>query len=134
MGKNQNDFFTADISYYIPRPYEFEIVSELTWFWSNISELIFCFYFAWKYKIKHQCRNLLFNKAARCRPAPLLKRHCNIFIFLWILKGIVFHIKCSYSFSIFLTHFIPMVSFYTPWKHKKTYGLLMFPGYIERDL
>ena len=33
----------------------------------------------------------------------------------------------------YLTHFMPQVSFYTPWKHQKTKGFLMFPGVIERD-
>ena len=28
---------------------------------------------------------------------------------------------------------MPMASFYTPWKHKKTFGFLMFLGGIERD-
>ena len=32
-----------------------------------------------------------------------------------------------------LTDFMPMVSFYTPWKHQKTSGFLMFSGAIERD-
>ena len=31
-----------------------------------------------------------------------------------------------------LIQFIPPVSFYNPWKHKKTSGFLMFPGGIER--
>lgn len=30
-------------------------------------------------------------------------------------------------------HFMLLVSFYTPGKHQKTKGLLMFPGGIERD-
>ena len=33
--------------------------------------------------------------------------------------------------DFFLTHFIPLVSFYTPWKHQKTSGFL-FSGGIER--
>ena len=32
-----------------------------------------------------------------------------------------------------LTHFMPRVSFYTPWKQQKTSGFLMFSGGIERD-
>ena len=31
-----------------------------------------------------------------------------------------------------LTHFMPLVSFYTPWKHKNR-GFLMISGGIERD-
>ena len=30
-----------------------------------------------------------------------------------------------------LTHIQPMTHFYTPWKHHKTSGFLMFPGGIE---
>ena len=32
-----------------------------------------------------------------------------------------------------LTHFMPLVFLYTPWKHKKTSAFLMFSGGIERD-
>ena len=32
-----------------------------------------------------------------------------------------------------LTHFLPLVYFYTPWKHQKTFCFLMFSGGIERD-
>ena len=32
-----------------------------------------------------------------------------------------------------LTHFMPLVSFYTPSKHQKTSGFLTFSGGIERD-
>ena len=32
-----------------------------------------------------------------------------------------------------VTHFMPLISFYTPWKHQKTSGFLMFSGDIERD-
>ena len=31
-----------------------------------------------------------------------------------------------------LTHLIPLVSFYTPWKQQKTFGFLMFSGGIEK--
>ena len=33
-----------------------------------------------------------------------------------------------------LTHFMLLVSFYTPRKHQKTTGFLIFSGSIERDL
>ena len=33
---------------------------------------------------------------------------------------------------VFLTHFMPLISFDTPWKHQKTRGFLMFSGYIKR--
>ena len=33
--------------------------------------------------------------------------------------------------SWFLTHFMPLVSFYTPWKHPKTRGFLVFWGVLE---
>ena len=32
-----------------------------------------------------------------------------------------------------LTHFMPVVSFYTSWKHQKTRGFLMLPGGLEKD-
>ena len=31
-----------------------------------------------------------------------------------------------------LIHFMPLVSFYTPWKHQKTKGFLMFSGDVFR--
>ena len=30
--------------------------------------------------------------------------------------------------QVVLTYFMPLVSFYTPWKHQKTIVFLMFPG------
>ena len=32
-----------------------------------------------------------------------------------------------------LNYFMPLLSFYTPWKHRKTRGLLMFSEVIERN-
>ena len=37
------------------------------------------------------------------------------------------------DFLSWLTHFMPLVSFYNPWKHPKTSGFLMISGVIERD-
>ena len=39
----------------------------------------------------------------------------------------------SIKYDISLTHFMRLVSFYTPWKHQKTKGFLMFSGGLERD-
>ena len=33
-----------------------------------------------------------------------------------------------------LIHFMPLVSFYTPWKHQKTRGFLMFTGVNKKKL
>ena len=32
-----------------------------------------------------------------------------------------------------LSHYMPLFSFYTSWKHQKTKGFLMFSGGIERE-
>ena len=101
---------------------------------SNSSELISWFYFPWRYKIKHPYRSLLFNKVARCRYAPLLKRHWSILIFLWILQNIFLSIKKFPFFSDLSAHFMPLVSFYTPWKHQKTSGFRIFSGGIDRSV
>ena len=53
-------------------------------------------------------------------PIPL-SRSNMMFIYLSMFKGL-------------LTHFMPQVSFNTPWKHQKTFSFLMFSGGIERDL
>ena len=37
------------------------------------------------------------------------------------------------SFLSTLTHFMPLASFYIPWKLQKTRGFLMFSGGIEKD-
>ena len=37
------------------------------------------------------------------------------------------------SCKIFLTHFMPLISFDTPRKHQNTRGFLMFSWGIERD-
>ena len=41
-------------------------------------------------------------------------------------------VSISY-FGQILTHFRPMFHFYTPWKHQKTGGFLMFSGGIEME-
>ena len=51
---------------------------------------------------------------------------CSAFVF--VPKG--FQVNVS---RITLTHFIPLVSFYTPWKHRKAFGFVVFSGGIERD-
>ena len=42
-------------------------------------------------------------------------------------------ISITESWSELLTYFMQLVSFYTPWKHQKTRGFLMFAGGVERD-
>ena len=38
----------------------------------------------------------------------------------------------KYGQKVLLTHFMPLVSFDTPWKHQQARGFLMFSGGIER--
>ena len=48
---------------------------------------------------------------------------------LWLLQVFPMeYLKCR------LTFFIPLVSFYTPWKHQETRGYLIFSGGIERPV
>ena len=58
--------------------------------------------------------------------------------FCEIFKSTVFVVvvfaKLSKTLSSYLTHFIPLVSFYTPWKCHKTIDFLMFLRGIERRL
>ena len=50
------------------------------------------------------------------------------------LKLFYFHgTICFLKLNIPFIHFMPLVSFYTPCKHQKTYGFLMVSGGIERD-
>ena len=46
--------------------------------------------------------------------------------------GVMALLLASSSVSL-LTHFMPLVSLYTPWKHQKTSGFLIFLGGIERE-
>ena len=52
-----------------------------------------------------------------------------------MIFNLIFLIFHFFSFtkrdSIWLTHFRPLIYFYTPWKHQKTSGFLMFPGGVE---
>ena len=62
----------------------------------------------------------------------LLRTLCNCSIFRRpIYSKFVYSEREFVSYS--LIHFMPLVSFYTSWKHRKTYGFLMFFGGIERD-
>ena len=42
-------------------------------------------------------------------------------------------LKKSLPLKILLTHYCPMFSFYTPWKHQKTYSFLKFSEGIRRE-
>ena len=44
-----------------------------------------------------------------------------------------YQITTEYLTGISLTHFMPLVPFYIPWKHQKTSDFLMFSVGIERD-
>ena len=64
----------------------------------------------------------------------------SVFMSLFVVISYFFIIVMRYWFYIFfiisqytLIHFMPLVSFYTPSKHQKTYGFLMFSGGVERD-
>ena len=59
----------------------------------------------------------------------------SVFMSLFVVISYFFIIVMRYWFYIFfiisqytLIHFMPLVSFYTPLKHQKTYGFLMFQG------
>ena len=39
----------------------------------------------------------------------------------------------NFSLIFTFTHFMLLVSFYTPWKYQKVYDFQMFAGCIERD-
>ena len=56
--------------------------------------------------------------------------------FLEKVSRILTKIKFFLNFALTLlklTHFMPLVSFYAPGKHQKTYGFLRFSGGIERN-
>ena len=58
------------------------------------------------------------------------KSHSGLVFFLaFSFLSLVFSL-CNASENIIkvFTHFAPLVSFYTPWKHQKTRGFLIFSG------
>ena len=61
-----------------------------------------------------------------CMTGTLTKTTCHI---VSKLKEVVLN-WCN-LIRVFLTHFWPMFSFYTPWKHQKTSGFLVFSGGIK---
>ena len=64
------------------------------------------------------------------------KKQIMIFLFIQVpcIGYAIFSWK-TFSTIFFqnLTHFMPLVFLYTPWKHQKTSAFLMFSGGIERD-
>ena len=64
-----------------------------------------------------------------CGIQPFKKFHL---VHSWILYPIRISNAVNHN-SIFLAHFMPLVSFYTPRKRQKTKDFLMFSGGIERD-
>ena len=75
------------------------------------------------------CQSLFFNKVADMTPATLLKKRlwCKSFpmnfakfyehFFLWTPLVATFDSVCVFFLS---THFLPLASFYTSWKHQKS--------------
>ena len=55
------------------------------------------------------------------------------FIFLWLKRTEVQSADLIRASIFSLSHVMPLVSFYTPWKHQETKGFLIFSGCIERD-
>ena len=46
----------------------------------------------------------------------------------------IWNIHCNeLTVNCLVAHFIPLISFYTPWKHEKISDFLTFSGGIERD-
>ena len=72
---------------------------------------------------------------------PASKCHVQVTIILWkVIFFRTFNTPSHYYFVTFstkiffaLAHDMSLVSFFTPWKYKKTFGFLIFLGSIERD-
>ena len=54
----------------------------------------------------------------------IFNSHFKMLLLMWIWKE---------SRPMHLNHFMPLISFDTPWKHQKTRGFPMFSGGIKRD-
>ena len=94
---------------------------------------------------KHLCWSLFLIKLQAFK--PLLRNETPVQVFCrQIFKNIHFekHLWTATSRAnqltgfymmktLSLTCFIPLLSFYTPWKHQKSRGFLMFLRDIERD-
>ena len=68
----------------------------------------------WNFTIKEFAKNVLANFSKKL----FFRTHCNRY--------------CTGSKKC-LTYFMPLISFYIPWKHYKTFGFSLFSGGIERD-
>ena len=83
-----------------------------------------------------------------CFPERILSPVSILVIFYYytiVARYYITFCKCFSKFSSFtgikweewcaidLTHFMLLVSFYTPWIHQKRFAFLMFSGGIERD-
>ena len=74
--------------------------------------------------------NHIQNPIEYLRWSILLRTLCNYSIFR---RPIYSNHSLIEFVSYSLIHFMPLVSFYTSWKHQKISGFLMFLGGIERD-
>ena len=99
----------------------------------------------WKWKMFEIYWNTMKRKPQTCQtkillPITMKQNVINNNVKNWWIRFPVFiqnenENKRHFHSKYILTHFIPLVSFffYTPWKHQKTRGFLMFSGGIERD-
>ena len=70
---------------------------------------------------------------SRVRLDQMYVKFCIELLTLIIYEDSLFGRQDQQKYSFKLTHFMPMISFDTPWKHQKTRGFLMFSGSIKRD-
>ena len=60
----------------------------------------------------------------------------SFWLYLMLLSILLAHVTFPENIVLSettLTHFMPLVSFYTPWEHLKTFNFLMFSGGIKRE-
>ena len=101
-----------------------------------------CFFFFFTFNTELFTKDyIVFTFLTSLWTIPASKCHVQVTIMLW---KVIFCRTCNtpshyyfitFSTKIFfaLAHDMSLVSFFTPWKYKKTFGFLIFLGSIERD-
>ena len=87
--------------------------------------------FSSSHSIDNHCFPHIDSSQSICR-ANQLSGFCmrETLVVNWL--KLLFSVWLVYILRLLSTHFMPLISFYTPWKHQKTSDLLMFLGGIER--
>ena len=130
-GQNNSEyghFLRSDVQSQVGNIPEWRLVC-IVWM-SSVSTLKHCI---WRFS-EHLDFNIQFCPFSGYCLVNCMLLGSNVFFFFnfswkfWVKSGSVLEFPGK-----MLTHFMPLISFYIPWKHQKTRGFLMFSRGMERD-